>query len=143
MEMIIVLLFFSIAAAVILRSFAASDSLARESRRMESMAFCAQSAAEIFSKTASISETANTLFGGSFPVFDSENISEITIPMTSECKYSAASPELFMTLREASEDHNAGRLARLEISFTNSSGENVYELETGAYVPERTVSGIE
>ena len=99
MEMIIVLLFFSVAAAIILRSFAASDRLARESRRLESMTFCAQSAAEIYSRTASVSETAQLLFDESGLVFI-DGVSAVRIPVSSECKYSPASPELFMIMVE-------------------------------------------
>ena len=144
MEMIIVLLFFSIAAVIILRSFAASDRLAKESRRLENMTFCAQSAAEIYSRTASVSETAKMLFDGSGLVFI-DGVSAVRIPVSSECKYSPASPELFMTMLETEEHCENGRFMKLEIIFSDSRDESVYKVESGAYVSERerSVSGIE
>ena len=142
MEMIIVLLFFSVAAAIILRSFAASDRLARVSRRLESMTFCAQSAAEIYSRTASVSETAQLLFDESGLVFI-DGVSAVRIPVSSECKYSPAAPELFMTMVETEEYCENGRFMKLEIIFSDSRDETVYKVESGAYIPERAVSGIE
>ena len=138
-EMIIVLLFFSIAAAIILRSFVIADRLAGESRRTESMAFCAQSAAEIFSRTASLSETAETLFGTA----GTEGISEITVPVTSECKYSPTSAEMYMMMRETEEKCGEGSIRVLNIFFRDGSGEILYEMRSGAYSSERAVSGIE
>ena len=143
MEMMIVLLFFSIAAAVILRSFAASDRIARESERMESMAFYAQSAAEIYSRTASVSETANTLFGESFGLVFIDGTSSVNIPISSDFKYSPASPELFITMLETEEHCENGTLMKLEIIFSDSRGESVYKVESGAYISERTVSSVE
>lgn len=144
-EMIIVLLFFSIAAGIILRSFAASDKLARDSRRMESMAFCAQSAAEIYSRTASVSETAAVLFGKDTSIFSgNEGISSIRVPVSADGSYSPSSPDFYMTMSETKEDHGRGQISILNISFSDdSSGEILYEVRSGAYSSERAVSGIE
>lgn len=142
MEMIIVLLFFGIASAVILNAFAASDRLSRESGRLERMSFCAQSAAEIFSSTGSLSETAEELFG--LTVSDSD---EIVVPLDDGCNYSVDSPEnaaLLMTMT-VSEGETEG-LTEMHIVFTDGSdesGETLYEVRSGAYIPpKRTVSGI-
>lgn len=129
LEMIIVLLFFCIAAAVILRAFAASDRLARESRQTESMAFCAQSAAELYSETYSISEAAEEMFG----ISGIEGASQITIPLNERCVYSVKDPALFMKMSETRENMGGGVMFTLHIGFENEEGETVYELSSGAY----------
>lgn len=149
-EMIIVLFFFSAAAAVILRSFAFSDRLARESRRMESMAFCAQSAAELYSETGSLACTAERLFdisvtGQLLHIDPSEgNAAMMTVPLTAGCEYSPKSSELTMTMTESCEYCSGGILKALNISFSDKNGEVLYEITAGAYIHGgRTVSGDE
>ncbi|MCH5194429.1 MAG: hypothetical protein J1F11_10740 [Oscillospiraceae bacterium] len=129
LEMIIVLLFFCIAAVVILRAFAVSDRLARESRRTESMAFCAQSAAELYSETYSVSAAAEEMFG----ISGMENASRITIPLNDRCVYSVKDPALFMTMTETKENFGGGMLFTLHIGFENDRGELIYEVSSGAY----------
>ena len=128
-EMIIVLLFFCIAAVVILRAFAVSDRLARESRQMESMAFCAQSAAELYSETYSLSAAAEEMFG----ISGMGGASQITVPLNDRCVYSVKDPALFMTMTETKENMGGGVLFTLYIGFENSEGETVYEVSSGAY----------
>lgn len=140
LEMIIVLLFFSIAAAVILRSFAASDKLARSSRRLENMAFCAQSVAEIYSETGSMRDTAETLFGdGNWQILNIDMqegyAATLTVPMTSGCEYSPQSTELFMEMAESSEEYAGGNLRTLTVSFEDEDGEVLYKITAGAYIP--------
>ena len=131
-EMIIVLLFFSIAAAVVLRSFAGSYKLAKESRETEKMAFLSQSAAEIYSETASLSETAEMLLSDrSFKA--QQELSKVTFPMDGG---------ITVTLSESSEEYDGGTLKTLKIVFQSGSGEVLYETESGAYVPERTVDKL-
>lgn len=136
LEMIIVLMFFSIAAAVILRSFTASDNLARSSRRLENMAFCAQSAAEIYSQTGSIGDTAERLFGDNIHAVGGSDgrISQLTLPMTSGCEYSVQDPELFMKMSESSEEYAGGILKTLNIAFADEDGKILYEITAGAYI---------
>lgn len=143
LEMIIVLLFFGIAAAVILKSFAASGDLANRSRRTEAMAFCAQSAAEIFSKTGSLSQTVEDLFGSDTAEIlhadldDGGYISEATIPLTESCEFSPQSPKIFMTVTETSEQYDGGVLKMLNIKFSDSEddgGEELYAITSGAYI---------
>ena len=62
-EMIIVLLFFVIACAVVMNMFVHSDKLSRESERLEKMTFYSQSAAEIYSETGSAAKITEMLFG--------------------------------------------------------------------------------
>lgn len=148
LEMIIVLLFFSIAAAVILNSFAVSDRLASRSRRTESMTFCAQSAAEIFSKTGSLSQTVEELFGsGSAKILnadleDGSYISEATVPLTESCEYSPQSPEIFMILTETAEQAGGGTLKALSIKFENTDKEELYQITSGAYIPNEWGDGF-
>lgn len=146
MEMIIVLFFFSIASAVILNAFAASDRLSRESRRLERMTFCAQSAAEIFSETGSLPETLEKLFGSNSYDIRSTDLegggyfSRVELPLTEECAYSPENAELYMFVSVYSEE--PGGLSEMHIVFTDGSdGEELYEIMAGAYLPGKgTVS---
>lgn len=130
-EMIIVLLFFSIASAVILRSFVGSDRLARESRQIEDMAFLAQSAAEIYSGTADLSGTAEMLTSADHICEYDPHENRITVFMDNG---------VTGTISETSDEYGGGSLKTLHISFMDGSGETLYELDTGAYIPERTVT---
>lgn len=145
MEMIIVLFFFSIASAVILNAFAASDRLSRESRRLERMTFCAQSAAEIFSETGSLPETLEKLFGSnsydisSADLEDGVYFSEVKVPLTEECAYNPENAELYMLVSVYSEE--PGGLSEMEIFFIDGDSRALYYITAGAYLPEKgTVS---
>ena len=137
LEMIIVLLFFSIASAVILKTFITADKVSAENIRLERMAFCAQSAAESFSANADLAETAEMLFGIAPEKF--ENASRIVIPLDEECGYAyLTDADLFMTMQITGSDYN-GRLKMLCISFSDENGNLLYEIDSAAYTPERTV----
>lgn len=148
LEMIIVLLFFSIAAAVILNSFAISNGLAKKSRRTEAMAFCAQSAAEIFSKTGNLSQTVEELFGsGSAEILNADledggYISEATVPLTESCEYSPQSPVIFVIMTETAERFDSGVLKTLYIQFQNADKEELYKINSGAYIPDKGEAGL-
>lgn len=137
LEMIIVLLFFSIASAVILKAFVAADRISAENIRLERMAFCAQSAAEIFSETADIGETAEILFGIAPDTF--ENASRIDIPLDEKCNYAYLKDSaVSMTMQLIASDYD-GRLKTVRICFMDKDGSLIYEIDTAAYTPERTV----
>lgn len=140
LEMIIVLLFFSIAAAIILNSFAASDRLAKKSRRTESMAFCAQSAAEIFSETGSLEDTMEMLFGDvSSQILcvdtDESSMEYIAIPLSEDCTFSQNEPFCCMHMNVDLEEYSGGVLKTLHINFEDENGEVLYSMTSGAYVP--------
>lgn len=149
MEMIIVLLFFSIASAVILKTFAAADRTSGESGRLERMAFCAQSAAEIFSANGSLEDTAEKLFGDISPqilAVDTEEggIEMLTLSLSESCEYSPDEPSVFMTASVSHEEYGGGLLKTLHIKFEDENGGELYSMTSGAYLPrERTVSGSE
>lgn len=148
LEMIIVLLFFSIASAVILNVFAASDGLAKKSKRTESMVFCAQSAAEIFSKTGNLSQTVEELFGdGSAEILhmdgeDGKYFSEVKLPLTESCGFSPQSPEIFLTLSETAEQFDGGTLKTLYIKFEDTDNKELYQITSGACIPKEWGSDV-
>lgn len=156
LEMIIVLLFFSIAAAVILNSFAVSDSLAKKSRRTEAMAFCAQSAAEIFSETGDLSQTVETLFGteaveritfspeendlpdGYIPASES-----IILPLDENCEYSPENASLYISMAVFKEEPDG--FYTMSISFTNGimiGDSGFFDMNSGAYIPDKEEAGL-
>lgn len=132
MEMIIVLLFFSIASAVILRSFASADRLAEESRQTESISFFAQSAAEIYNADADISRTAEKLVSDGFCVYGgASGPSSATLLMDNDVK---------LEMSETPEEYDGGCLKILEMEFTDEQGNVIYRFRTGAYIPGRAVT---
>lgn len=144
LEMIIVLLFFSIASAVILKAFVAADRISAENIRLERMAFCAQSVAESFSGTADLAETAEDIFG-----IDPENIENATyieIPLNEDCTCSymdMEDAEIFLTMKYVHSEHVEGQLyTAISISFEDDDGNLLYEIYSAAFVPERTVLDI-
>lgn len=148
-EMIIVLMFFSIASAVILNAFAASGRLSRESGRLERMSFCAQSAAEIFSETGNLPQTLEKLFGSNSYDIRSGDLEgggydfQVRLPLTEECAYSPENAELYMLVSVSGEE--PGGLSEMQIVFTDgndsSDGEVLYTITSGAYLPRKgTVS---
>ncbi len=140
-EMMIVLLFFGIASAVILKTFVTADRISRESSRLEKMSFCAQTAAETFSRTGNLSETAEVMFG-----IKTDSVSEITVPLDESCSYSPADSDLLLTMTVCGEEYD-GRLLELRISFSDKDGGVLYEVSSGAFVSaaftERTESTYE
>ncbi|MGN0675011.1 MAG: hypothetical protein ACI4KG_04630, partial [Oscillospiraceae bacterium] len=105
-----------------------ADRISRESSRLEKMSFCAQTAAETFSRTGDISETAETMFG-----IKTGDISEITVPLDENCFYSPADSDLFMAMTVCGEEYG-GRLIELRISFYDKDGAVLYEVGSGAVV---------
>ena len=137
LEMIIVLLFFSIASAVILKAFVAADRMSAENIRLERMAFCAQSAAEVFSVTSDLGETVEAVFGIEREKL--ENTTRIDIPLDDECRYSYMSDaSVYMTMQITGTEYD-GRLRMMNISFKDDKGKLLYEVNTASYIPERTV----
>ena len=137
LEMIIVLLFFSIASAVILKTFVTADRISAENIRLERMAFCAQSAAESFSSTADLAETAEAVFGIDSDKF--ENATRIEIPLDDKCSYAYLTDAgIFMTMQIIGSEYD-GRLKTLHIFFKDKNGNMLYEINSAAYTPERTV----
>ena len=101
------------------------------------MSFCAQSAAESFSVNADLGETALALFG-----IDHENFkgaARIDIPLDEKCGYAyLTDADIFMTMQITQTQYD-GRLKLLHISFKDKNGGLLYEIDTAAYTPERTV----
>ena len=139
LEMIIVLLFFSIASAVILKAFVAADRISAENIRLERMAFCAQSVAESFSVTADLAETAEDIFG-----IDPENIENATyieIPLKEDCTYSyLEDADIFLIMQFVHTEYGEGQMYIVtNIYFKDDDGNVLYEMNSAAFKPERTV----
>lgn len=130
-ELIIVLLFFSLSAAIILQVFVAADSKQKLGELTERSIVSAQTIAECYSVTGDIGETVELAFGTKADTTDGV----YTLLLDSEL---AVSPEGEVTLslseisREISE---AGAFTRLSIEFTRGEQE-LYSLICSAYSPE-------
>lgn len=125
-EMMIALLFFVISFAVLIRVFAAADGLERKSQRRVKAVLCAQSIAEAYSVSGDTSQALRLVFGEDMPQGDILLDSEL-VP--------AEQGEITLSLQENSSDSGAGVYSQLIICFSYS-GEELYSLECGAYIPE-------
>lgn len=125
-EMTLALLFFVISFAVIIRVFAAADGLERKSRRRVNAALCAQSIAEAYSVSGDTGTALRLVFG--------ENIAGDSVSLDSDM-LPEQDGEITLTLSEEREDSAAGTYSTLSIRF-EYSGEAIYALECGAYIPQ-------
>ena len=135
-EMIIVLLFFVIACAVVMNMFVHSDKLSRESERLEKMTFYSQSAAEIYSETGSTAKITEILFG-----IDSEENKAVRLKLNNDF---SVSEEGVLTLELIPEDKgDREKFSAIEIRFSENTDSVLYSVKA-AHIPmsdEGTVSG--
>lgn len=125
-EMVTALLFFVISFAVIIRVFAAADSLERKSQRNVGAALCAQSIAEAYSTSGDVNKALELVFG--------EGVSGGRVALDNDFQ-PQENGGIILTLSEVRESYSAGIYSTLDISFERS-GEEIYSLECSAYVPE-------
>ena len=117
-EMIIVLFFFMIASAVILRAFAAADSISKESDMLEHISLCSQTAAESFALSGDASEAVKAAFGANI---GSDAVT--VIPLDENCTYSVyGSFEAVVNVREEE------LVPVMEISIRKKGGEELYKI---------------
>lgn len=112
-ELIIVLLFFSFSAAVILQIFAAADHRQDMSDVTERAVICSQSVAEAFSVTGDFSEAADIVFGDGTGLFDGYTAE---IRLDDEMRPSD-SGDIVLLMAQRHIDTAAGRLSCLEFEF--------------------------
>lgn len=133
-ELLIVLLFFSFSVAVILQIFASADHKQELSDLTEGSVICAQSAAEAFSVSGDLSETAELVFG-----VDEDLGSSAVIILGDDFKISDDG-RITLNLKQRDEESTAGRLSYLDISFTVGETE-LYSLSCAAYIPHNGGDG--
>lgn len=114
-EMIIVLFFFMIASAVILKAFAAADEISKESDMLEHISLCSQTAAEKFALSGDASEAVKAAFGA-----DIGSGTAAVIPIDEKCAYSVDGGfEAAVTV------HEEKLVPVMEISFRKSGGKEL------------------
>lgn len=129
-ELVIVLLFFSFSAAVILGIFAAADHKQKRSDLTEGTVICAQSVAEVFSVTGSLSDTISV-------VFDMENEFSDTAEITLNRNLRPAeNGTVVLRLEQEDTTTEAGRLSCLTMEFT-ADGDEIYSLKCASYIPAK------
>ncbi len=129
-ELLIVLLFFSLSAAIILRVFAAADYKQTLGELTEKSILYAQSVAECYSVTADMSATVDLVFGTSADITDGAAV------LTLDDGFNAsADGKVTLTLSEISREVTAaGCFTRLSIEFSLGEDE-LYALICSAYAP--------
>ncbi len=136
LELIIVLLFFSFSAAVILRIFAAADSRQKMSDITEKSVICSQSIAEAFSVSGNLSDTLSIVFDTNDSYVGN---AEIMLDNDFEIDDNG---RIKLLLSQRDEPTAAGVLSHLEMSFSLEDKE-IFYLECSAYIPENGGESID
>lgn len=130
LELLIVLLFFSLSAAIILQVFVAADRKQRTGEMTESAIVCAQSLAECYSVTGDIEEAVLRVLGSE------ATLEEGTVIISLNDELIPAEDgviDLVLTQKE-SRVSEAGVLSYLDIEFRHGE-EQLFAMECSAYVP--------
>lgn len=131
-ELVLVLLFFSIAAAVILNLFAAADRRQKLNNVTEGSIICAQTIAEAYSVSGDISRALELTFGEAELTDGELKLDRSFIP--------DEHGTLTLSIRESEEQSDAGTLRTLDMRFSDQSTE-IYSLTCSAYIPKNGGSG--
>lgn len=131
-ELIIVLLFFSFSAAVILQIFAAADERQDNSDVVEKAVICSQSLAEAFSVTGNFAEASSIVFGEGMGKFD-ENWAEIRLDSGMKPNDNG---EVILYMNQLSQKSEAGVLERLSFEFRTTEGQLIPQIICEAYFPD-------
>ncbi len=127
-ELIIVLLFFSFSAAVILQVFAAADERQKISSFTEKSVICAQSIAEVYSVSASLDEAVGVVLGNDIIADDAVS----AVVYLDENFTPSLDADICLKLEQTVEDSAAGSLYRLDMTFVLDN-EELYSVTCYAY----------
>ncbi len=132
-ELIIVLLFFSFSAAVILQIFAAADKRQDNSDAVEKALICTQSLSEAFAVTGNLAETSEIVFGEGMGEFN-ENWTEIRLDSSMK---PCGNGEVILYMSQLSRKNEAGVLERLSFEFRTDEGQLIPKTICEAYFPDK------
>lgn len=131
-EMIIVLLFFSISGAVILKVFAAAELKSQQSARLERVMITAQSIAEAYSADGDLGAAVELVLGGS--AVCGENVSGAGQgDGMSDTEYLLENGSVKLRAVQSHTVSDAGTLSDLTMTFS-ADGAEIYSLSCSAYV---------
>lgn len=139
-ELIIVLLFFSVSGAVVLGMFAQADSLEHKTSLAERAIIEVQSIAEIYSHSGDIDKALDTVFGRGYSITIQENrhfvcLDEDMHPlMTPEARVNYG--RLFIRAYETRTKGECGELCELEIRIMFTDDTEFYSQKSSVYIPD-------
>lgn len=131
LELLIVLLFFSLSAAIILQVFTAADRKQRLGETTESVIVCAQSVAECYSVTGDIEETVLRVFGTDVSIEDGIAI----LRLNGELIPSEDGVIDLVLTQKDTRVSKAGVLSYIDIEFRHGE-EELFAMECSAYTPD-------
>ncbi len=131
-ELIVILLFFSFSAAVILGIFAAADHRQKHSNLVENALVCSQSIAEAFAVTGDFAEASEIVFGA-VGVSDG-NVAEIRLD---DNMMLCEDGEVMLSMIQNNIETEAGRLSCLEFEFVTDKGKLFSPIICEAYFPDK------
>lgn len=130
-ELMCVLLFFALSAAIILRVFVAADNKQKLGSLTERSIICAQSLAESYSVTGDISEAVMLVFGAE--VDDTKG--SVTVDLDSNMTISDNEVVMLQLTEISNAVDDAGRLSRMQMDFTTGETK-LFSLCCSAYIPK-------
>ncbi len=129
-ELLIVLLFFSLSAAIILQVFAIADNKQKLGELTERSIIQAQSIAECYSVNGSIPDTLQQLYG--VTSVDSE---AATLALDNSFAVSLEGTVALSLTRISNQQTEAGELTQLRIEFSFAENQ-LYSLVCSSYIPK-------
>ena len=147
LELIIVLLFFSISGAVILKMFATADILEEKNSLSGKAIADAQSVAELYAVTGDMRGAANSIFGEGWFTEGADGgitvcLDETRMPLLTE-DVRERYGRVKLILSETRENGKCGELRRLRtrVFLLSDGGREIYSQTSSVYIPDFAAGG--
>lgn len=131
-EIILVVLFFSIACAILVQVFGKAYSNHNDANYINSATIKGQSISETFASNGSVEKSISKVFGSDFPV----DISDNTYTLNFDDDWKNTSKNIFYTIKitPSTESSSAGNLNIAKIEIYNKN-ELLFSTQASKYVP--------
>ena len=142
MELIIVLLFFSISGSVVMAMFVTADSMAEHTSITERAVMDVQSVSEIYAGDGDMRGAADRVFGKGWYAESEDEHLIVVLDENMQAQFTPEAREKFgkvyIDLSEERSDGECGELCRLtaRVVLMMNGGEVVYSQVSSAYIPD-------
>lgn len=137
-EIIIVILFFSISSAIIVQVFAEAFSKNEQATKLNNAILIAESVANVFSENASLEETINELYGKSGLAYV-DDLKTAKIPLGADWTLSTTDLMFSIVVNIKTENTIAGKLSIAHIYITEGN-KILFSLKSSCYTSAKGVN---
>ncbi len=137
-EIIIVILFFSVSSAVIAEVFAKAYIEKNLNKMTSSAIITAESISEVYSTNGNLNQTIEQVFSKDC-ASSSITANNYKIKLDKDLKWNGKSDDIILNVSEAKKPNPQGMLSYLDIEFI-SRDKVIYELSSSAYIPDKEES---